>query len=80
MILYTCFRKNQGVIAYLFIIFAKKRGVPTQLDGETRMLLERKYILGYENEELGRMLGCRTDSVQKEQQRQKLCCSFYMFW
>lgn len=28
------------------------------------MLLERKYILGYENEELGRMLGCRTDSVR----------------
>lgn len=40
------------------------REIWSQLDGETRMLLERKYILGYENEELGRMLGCRTDSVR----------------
>ena len=40
------------------------REIWPQLDGETRMLLERKYILGYENEELGRMLGCRTDSVR----------------
>ena len=40
------------------------REIWPQLDGEPRMLLARKYILGYENEELGRMLGCRTDSVR----------------
>ena len=34
------------------------------LDQETRLLLEGKYILDYDNGELGRLLGCRPDSVR----------------
>ena len=39
------------------------------LDQETRLLLEGKYILDYDNGELGRLLGCRPDSVRMKRTR-----------
>lgn len=35
-----------------------------QLDQETRMILEGKYILGYDDGELGQLLHCQSDSVR----------------
>ena len=34
------------------------------LDKETRILLEGKYILGYDNNRLGQLLGCQTSSIR----------------
>ena len=35
-----------------------------KLDAETRMVLEGKYILGYDNEKISQLLGCRPSSVR----------------
>ena len=40
------------------------RAVWPRLDEESRLLLEGKYILGYDNQELGQMLGCQANSVR----------------
>ena len=36
----------------------------SKLDTETRMVLEGKYILGYDNEKISQLLGCRPSSVR----------------
>ena len=40
------------------------RAVWPRLDEESRLLLEGKYILGYDNQELGQLLGCQANSVR----------------
>lgn len=53
---------DEGLILQEEIEQLKK--VWPKLDAETRMVLEGKYILGYDNEKLSQMLGCRPSSVR----------------
>lgn len=50
------------------LIFQEKmellKKVWPKLDAETRMVLEGKYILGYDNEKISQLLGCRPSSVR----------------
>lgn len=41
------------------------------LDEETKSLLERKYILGYDDKQLAKMLGCQPNSVRMKLTRAK---------
>lgn len=43
----------------------------SQLDEETRSLLERKYILGYDDKQLARLMGCQPNSVRMKLTRAK---------